>query len=329
MQITDLPFIIKNKYLDEYLELTSKSTTSNEYTEEHHIICKCFYKYLQLPVDNSSSNLVRLLFKDHCKAHWLLYKCTSGELQASMANAFISMIGFKATKDLLAFGLSEAEYIDLQEKVLSVKNSAKTSYWSAEEITFLKENYSSKGQRYCADNLGRSLGAISSKASELELKIGRFFSEEELNFLKNNYKLLGAAACAKYLGRSLCCVQTKASRLNLTEDQKYSEEEVAFLKANYAKMGPTWCAKQLNRPYENIKAYSAHILHIKSLPQGTPLYCPELDMTFDSIKDASIKLNMSDGVICQVVNKKIKSIHGLTFEKIDKEKYYEERSYKN
>ena len=38
MQITDLPFIIKNKYLDEYLELTSKSTTSNEYTEEHHII---------------------------------------------------------------------------------------------------------------------------------------------------------------------------------------------------------------------------------------------------------------------------------------------------
>ena len=102
-----------------------------------------------------------------------------------MAKAFISMIGFKATKDLLAFGLSEAEYIDLQEKVLSIKNSAKTSYWSAEEITFLKENYSSKGQRYCADNLGRSLGAISSKASELELKIGRFFSEEELNFLKN------------------------------------------------------------------------------------------------------------------------------------------------
>lgn len=70
-------------------------------------------------------------------------------------------------------------------------------------------------------------------------------------------------------------------------------------------------------------------MHIKTLPQGNPIYCPELDQTFDSIKDAAIKLHMSDGVICQVVNKKVKSIHGLTFEKIDKEKYYEKKSYKS
>lgn len=69
MTITELSFIVKNNYLDEYLVLTRQSTDLSGYTEEHHIICKSFYKYLNLPVDNSKNNLVRLLFKDHCKAH--------------------------------------------------------------------------------------------------------------------------------------------------------------------------------------------------------------------------------------------------------------------
>lgn len=45
-----------------------------------------------------------------------------------MANAFISMIGFKSNKNLLEFGLSEADYNELQNKILSIKNSANTNY---------------------------------------------------------------------------------------------------------------------------------------------------------------------------------------------------------
>lgn len=326
MTITELPFIVKNSYLDEYLVLTSQSTKLPGYAEEHHIICKSFYRYLNLPIDDSKNNLVRLLFKDHCKAHWLLYKCTIGKMHEAMANAFISMIGFKSNKNLLEFGLSEADYNELQSKILSIKNSADTNYWTSEEVAFLKANYSAKGQRYCAEKLNKKIAAISEKASKLGLKIARYFSTTELEFLKANYKKLGAAGCAKYLGRSEKCVKTKASRLGLCEDQSYSQEEKDFLKANYKTKGPSWCAKQLNRPVANIKAYAAHILHIKTLPQGNPIYCPQLNQIFDSIADASVKLHMSDGVICQVVNKKVKSIHGLTFEKIDKEKYYEKKS---
>lgn len=69
MTITELSFIVKNSYLDEYLVLTSQSTKLPGYAEEHHIICKSFYRYLNLPIDDSKNNLVRLLFKDHCKAH--------------------------------------------------------------------------------------------------------------------------------------------------------------------------------------------------------------------------------------------------------------------
>lgn len=49
-------------------------------------------------------------------------------MQKAMANAFISMIGFKFNKNLLELGLSEADYNELQDKILDIKNSVGTIY---------------------------------------------------------------------------------------------------------------------------------------------------------------------------------------------------------
>lgn len=49
-------------------------------------------------------------------------------MHEAMANAFISMIGFKSNKNLLELGLSEADYDELQSKILNIKNSANTNY---------------------------------------------------------------------------------------------------------------------------------------------------------------------------------------------------------
>lgn len=147
-------------------------------------------------------------------------------------------------------------------------------------------------------------------------------------FLVNNYNTLGPRKCSKQLKRSYEATISRAGRLGLTNQNFYSNDDINFIKDNYTKYGETYCANKLGRTRAAIRRY-AHSLGLKRLPQGTPIYCPELNKTFSSIKEASIILNMSDGGICQVLNKKQKTIHGLTFEKIDKEQYYEERKSKN
>lgn len=170
-KLISLPFIVNNSYLEQYIELVSTSNTTPGYQELHHIICKSFSKALNEPVDNSPDNLVSLLFKDHCKAHWLLYKCTTGDMQIAMANAFISMVALKKlSKDtLLAIGLTIQDYDELQLKIEHLKQDSNLHYWKAEEDEFLIENYAANGQRYCAEKLNRTLKAVSSRASDLGL----------------------------------------------------------------------------------------------------------------------------------------------------------------
>ena len=45
------------------------------------------------------------------------------------------------------------------------------STWSAEELKFLKENYSDKGGRFCADHLNRTIKSVSDKARRSGLSV--------------------------------------------------------------------------------------------------------------------------------------------------------------
>lgn len=52
--------------------------------------------------------------------------------------------------------------------------------WTLEDVDFLKEHYPQRGQKWCADQLGRTLGSIRQKASDLKLrqdKEGIFFKD--------------------------------------------------------------------------------------------------------------------------------------------------------
>ena len=75
IKLLNTKYFIENDALNEYLALIySNKTTENSYnTQVHHIIPKSYFKALGLPVDDSGSNLVTLLYKDHIKAHWLLF----------------------------------------------------------------------------------------------------------------------------------------------------------------------------------------------------------------------------------------------------------------
>ena len=318
-------FIENNEYFEAYIELINNSYTGSRYSEVHHIFCKCFSKYLNMPIIETADNLVTLQFKDHCKAHWLLYKCTKGKAKLAMANAFISMIAFKATNNILAYGLTESDYEEIQKQAELIRLDSDLNYWKPAEILFLLENYENKGQRFCAKTLNRTLKAVASKASDLGLTMDKWWTEEDDLFLKNNYLLLGPKECAKQLNRTYGSTVSEAARLGITSKNNYSAEDLKFLKANYAIYGQNYCAQHLNRTPAAIKRKARELS--LSCKQGVPIYCPELNITFSSIKEASEQLKISDGNICSVLKGRLEATNGYHFIKVPRGEYYEKRTY--
>ena len=55
---------------------------------KHHIIPRCWFKYNNLPVDNSKENLVLLSYEDHYRVHKLALMCaTTAKMRRAMALA--------------------------------------------------------------------------------------------------------------------------------------------------------------------------------------------------------------------------------------------------
>lgn len=110
-------YFIDNEYLDKYCQLVTdnKATSKIKYqTQTHHILPRCYFKLLDLPVDHSHSNLVEFQHYDHALAHYYLCFCTTGELKYKLRCAFMFLVNSnrvpKETKE--ALGLIE-EYAKL------------------------------------------------------------------------------------------------------------------------------------------------------------------------------------------------------------------------
>lgn len=83
---------VDNEYLDKYIDVvaTNALTSRTVYSmQRHHILPVAYFKKLQLPVDNSDSNLVLLAYKDHVLAHYYLTFCTVDWLRGKTASAFM------------------------------------------------------------------------------------------------------------------------------------------------------------------------------------------------------------------------------------------------
>ena len=74
-----LNIVEDNEYLDKYVELieSNRKTKREKFkTQKHHIIPRYYYKKNNLEVNDSDSNCVNLLYKDHCLAHYYLCLCS-------------------------------------------------------------------------------------------------------------------------------------------------------------------------------------------------------------------------------------------------------------
>lgn len=128
-------YFIDNDYLDQYLKLITARSKAPCYQERHHIINEVYFKKVNLPVDNSEQNLIWLSFKDHCKAHYLLYFCTCGFLKKANEFAFTGMIKpikqygkklnqYKIISDLL----TDLELDELQKYMEQIVNDSNSQF---------------------------------------------------------------------------------------------------------------------------------------------------------------------------------------------------------
>jgi len=76
---------IDNKYYNWYCKIISnarlRSLSTVKYTERHHIIPRSFGG------NNKKENIVKLTAREHFICHWLLIKCTTGDLRNKMIQA--------------------------------------------------------------------------------------------------------------------------------------------------------------------------------------------------------------------------------------------------
>ena len=327
---------IDNEYLDKYIQLIFEhDTLSPGYREFHHSLPVLTYKTdkvcsraeaVKLADADINNIKVHLLYKDHCKAHWLLYFCTKDKLKSGNYYALKRLtdtVNHLLKVEKIVY-LSESDFELIQQYMNEVANDEASRAWSQTDIEFLVSNYRKKGQTFCANHLNRSKTAITSKATALGLKMDKWWSAEDLQFLKQHFSYENLEFCCEYLNRTQKAIISKASALGLTPANLYTEADKLFVIEHYPKEGIDFCAERLGRTPEAIKRY-AKTLRVKRPPQGDPLYCPELGQYFDSIKEASIKLNLSDGNICSVLKGRAKNTKGYTFIKVSKEDYYNEK----
>lgn len=95
-ELLNLEIFIDNIYFQKYLELINKNISRSKEkhkTQRHHIIPRCYYKLNAKLCDNSTTNIVNLLYKDHVLAHYYLALCTKGNFKYYMICSLSHIIG--------------------------------------------------------------------------------------------------------------------------------------------------------------------------------------------------------------------------------------------
>ena len=260
-KLLNTAYFINNKYLDQYIQLVYNYNTDEAYTEKHHILQRCYYKYSNIPIDNDENNIVRLAYKDHCKAHWLLYFCTIGYLkQANEASVrYISEMYKKLTgKEKHKFDFVQDDFELLQKYMNDIIQDKDSKYWSTDEIQFLKDNYGEYGSGlYCAKVLNKTIRQVNKKAKQLGIANNYpDWTEEELNILYQFYPSEGSNVYLRIPKHSQGACINKAVQLKIKTQNHYWTEEDIKKFINNAEKPLTEIVKLFpGRTYSSIKHY--------------------------------------------------------------------------
>ena len=89
---------VDNEFFEMYCRLIERNTRTpirHRITNSHHILPKAWFKINKQTVDNTQSNLVNLVYRDHVLAHYYLCLCTTDELQYANELALMCLFSRK------------------------------------------------------------------------------------------------------------------------------------------------------------------------------------------------------------------------------------------
>lgn len=244
---------LDNEYLDEYINLVLSNNITIGYTEKHHILQRNYFKKSGLPLDNSPDNLITLSYCDHCKAHWLLYFCTTGYLKKANEASIryiVEMYKVLTGKDRNKFEFNDYDFQLLQSYMTSVVNDENSRYWTEAEVDYLKKNYCGYGTGpKCAKYLNKPINLVNEKARLLGLsKNCPDWTEAEIEILYKYYPIEGDKVYLRIPLHSKDACRGKAKQLKIrTKNHYWTPDEISILKLNFPLVGPAGCSKLLNR----------------------------------------------------------------------------------
>ena len=107
---------VSSDYFDKILDIIINPNPLNEkYIENHHIIPRFIYRDLNIPIDNSSYNLIKLSIKNHILIHYYLAKCCKKEYKWKCLNSVLKTLGN------IKFAHFENNYNEIAEQIADTK----------------------------------------------------------------------------------------------------------------------------------------------------------------------------------------------------------------
>ena len=308
---------LDNEYLDEYINLVLSNNITIGYTEKHHILQRNYFKKSGLPVDNSPDNLITLSYCDHCKAHWLLYFCTTGYLKKANEASIryiVEMYKVLTGKDRNKFEFNDSDFQLLQSYMTSIVNDENSRYWTEAEVDYLKKNYCGYGTGpKCAKYLNKPINLVNEKAHLLGLsKNCPDWTEAEIEILYKYYPIEGDKVYLRIPLHSKDACRGKAKQLKIrTKNHYWTPDEISILKLNFPLVGPTGCSKLLNRNKTECK-HKADRLGLIYTNNPQKVWTDEKLKLLLENKDAGIsKLIQILGISRGCIYKKLKEISNV------------------
>ena len=308
---------LDNEYLDEYINLVLSNNITIGYTEKHHILQRNYFKKSGLPLDNSPDNLITLSYCDHCKAHWLLYFCTTGYLKKANEASIryiVEMYKVLTGKDRNKFEFNDSDFQLLQSYMTSIVNDENSRYWTEAEVDYLKKNYCGYGTgTKCAKYLNKPINLVNEKARLLGLsKNCPDWTEAEIEILYKYYPIEGDKVYLRIPLHSKDACRGKAKQLKIrTKNHYWTPDEISILKLNFPLVGPTGCSKLLNRNKTECK-HKADRLGLIYTNNPQKVWTDEKLKLLLENKDAGIsKLIQILGISRGCIYKKLKEISNV------------------
>ncbi|MGA2622799.1 MAG: hypothetical protein ABSF91_03020 [Bacteroidota bacterium] len=170
-----------------------------------------------------------------------------------------------------------------------MKRSRHHKKWTSDEDRLLRESYGSTRRRFLAEQLKRSVLAISTRARQLRLtkKLRPWLAADD-EVLTRLYGKESFESIAKQLGRSEVAVAGRTSKLGLRTRVFWTQVETRYLRRWYGKKSAVELARLMGRDVLSVRSKAKRLELTKRVPKK-PWTAADLTFLRENIRTMSHK----------------------------------------